>query len=73
VFCGCAGKHRYTAASAAAEGKGRGYAVNGSDINDSYVRKIQKVIVAHLDIAEVQNDFISVVVDGILYIAYDAR
>ena len=71
--CGCFGIHRYTKASAQSEGKKRGYPVTGSDINDSYVKKIRKIILDNIEIADVRDSYIAVVLNGILYIAYDAR
>jgi len=71
--CGCSGKHRYTKASAKSESKGRGYPVRDDEINDSYVRKITTFIWKNLDIADVQDSYVSVVKNGVLYIAYDAR
>lgn len=76
--CGCSGKHRYASVGRKVEGTKRGYAVKDEEVNDKYVKRIANVILANLDIAKVYDTgtgcgYVSVVIDGIIYIAYDKR
>jgi hypothetical protein len=72
--CGCSGKHTYTNRDREKLGKLRGYPIQDDEINDkkvaSIVKKMNKLLSEGISPQYELEDFISIVDDKTVYIAY---
>jgi hypothetical protein len=83
--CCCNGNHRYNSQHVASASKNRGYAVDGSDINDRQVKKVLDIIKANAaqvatnyanDGGDSNNFFVNVTTDAgreRVYIVYPVK
>jgi hypothetical protein len=70
--CGCSGKYRFAKAHLAWAATNRGYEVDDNEVNDSYVKKIWKIIAdpAHHDLIECTDSYMAYDDGTTLFIAY---
>lgn len=69
--CGCAGTHRYRAATQIEGGAHRGYAVDADEVNDRQVARVLAIINAATDREDCDDGtYAATVVGSRLYIAY---